>query len=67
MFSQATKAAVVTALAVGFALLLTTLVRYSIIPQIEPQVLQSVFAVLAGHVGKDPLLSNLCWQAAGGC
>jgi small-conductance mechanosensitive channel len=50
MFSQATKAAVVTGLAVGFALFLTTLVRYSIIPQLEPPVLYSIFAVLAGIV-----------------
>jgi small-conductance mechanosensitive channel len=50
MFSQVTKAAVVTALAVGFALVLTTLARYSIIPQLEPQLLYSIFAVLAGIV-----------------
>jgi small-conductance mechanosensitive channel len=50
MFSPATKALVVTLLAVGCALFLTTLISYSIIPQVEPQVLSSIFAVLAGIV-----------------
>jgi small-conductance mechanosensitive channel len=50
MFSPATKAVVVTALAVGLALFLRTLISYSIIPQMEPQVLSSIFAVLAGIV-----------------
>jgi small-conductance mechanosensitive channel len=50
MFSPATKALVVTLLAVGAALVLTTLISYSIIPQVEPQILSSVFAVLAGVV-----------------
>jgi small-conductance mechanosensitive channel len=50
MFSPATKALVVTVLAVGFAFFLTTLVSYAIIPQIEPQILSSIFAVLAGII-----------------
>ena len=50
MFSPATKALVITLFAVGGALFLTTLISYSIIPQVEPQVLSSVFAVLSGIV-----------------
>lgn len=50
MFSPAKKALVVTLLTVGGALFLTTLVSYSVIPQVEPQVLSSVFAVLTGIV-----------------
>jgi small-conductance mechanosensitive channel len=50
MFSPAKKALVVTLLTVGGALFLTTLISYSVIPQVEPQVLSSVFAVLTGIV-----------------
>lgn len=50
MFSPATKAIIVTLFVVGFALFLRTLIMYSIIPQIEPQVLSSIYAVLAGIV-----------------